>query len=47
MAVYTKRLEEAKGTINCPQAKKLIEELLDIAEERSVMMDCKVYEKLS
>lgn len=47
MAVFTKRLEEAKGTINCPQAKKLVEELLNIAEERSVMMDCKAYERLS
>ena len=47
MAVFTKRLEEAKGTINCPQAKKkLVEELLTIAEERSVMMDCKAHERL-
>ena len=47
MTVFTKRLEEAKGTINCPQAKKLVEELLDTAEDRALLMDCKAYEKLS
>lgn len=44
---FLARLESAKGIINCPQAKRLMEHLLDMAEERSLMMGNKTYEQLS
>ena len=47
LAVYQARLESAKGTIVCQQAKKLIERLLDRAEERALMMGNSTYEQLS
>ena len=47
LAVYLARLEHIKGTIVCPQAKKLAENLLDRAEERSLMMGNESYEQLS
>ena len=47
--VYLARLEATKGSvINCPQAKKLAENLLDRAEERALMMgDNESYVQLS
>ena len=47
LAVYQARLESAKGTIVCQQAKKHIERLLDRAEERALMMGNSTYEQLS
>ena len=47
LSVYQARLESAKGTIVCPQAKRLAEALLDRAEERAEMMGNESYEKLS
>ena len=47
LAVYLARLESAKGTIVCQQAKKHIERLLDRAEERALMMGNSTYEQLS
>ncbi|MCR4583972.1 MAG: hypothetical protein K5764_10550 [Prevotella sp.] len=47
LSIFLARLEEAKGTINCPQAKRLAERLLDRAEERALMMGNKAYEQLS
>ena len=47
LAVYQARLENVKGTIVCPQAKRLAETLLDRAEERALMMGNESYEQLS
>ena len=47
LAVYQARLENVKGTIVCPQAKRLAETLLDRAEERALMMANESYEQLS
>ena len=47
LAVYLARLEAAKGVINCPQAKKHTERLLDRAEERALMMGNETYVQLS
>ena len=47
LAVYQARLENAKGTIVCQQAKALSERLLDRAEERALMMGNESYEQLS
>ena len=47
LAVYLARLESAKGQINCSQARDLTDNLLDRAEDRSLMMGNKAYEKLS
>ena len=47
LAVYQARLESAKGTIICPQAKRLAEKLLDRAEERAEMMGNESYIHLS
>ena len=47
LAVYLARLESAKGTIVCQQAKKHIEKLLDRAEEQALMMGNSTYEQLS
>lgn len=47
LAVYQARLENAKGTIVCQQAKALAEKLLDRAEERALMMGNESYEQLS
>ena len=47
LAVYQARLENAKGIIVCPQAKKLAMDLLDRAEERALMMGTESYEQLS
>ena len=47
LAVYQARLESAKGTIVCPQAKRLAEKLLDRAEERAEMMGNESYIHLS
>ena len=47
LAVYQARLENVKGTIVCPQAKRLAEMLLDRAEERALMMGNESYEQLS
>jgi len=43
MAVYLARLEAAKGTIVCNQAKRLAEFLLDRAEERALMIGNESY----
>ena len=45
--VHLARLENAKGTIVCQQAKALAEKLLDRAEERALMMGNESYEQLS
>ncbi len=47
LAVYQARLENAKGLIVCPQAKKLALALLDRGEERSLMMGNESYRQLS
>ena len=47
LAVFLARLENVKGTIVCPQAKRLAETLLDRAEERALMMANESYEQLS
>lgn len=47
LAVFLARLENVKGTIVCPQAKRLAESLLDRAEERALMMGNESYEQLS
>ena len=47
LAVYLARLENVKGTVVCPQAKRLAETLLDRAEERALMMGNESYEQLS
>ena len=47
LAVYQARLENVKGTIVCPQAKRLAETLLDRAEDRALMMANESYEQLS
>jgi len=47
LAVYLARLENAKGTIVCPQAKKLALALLDRGEERSLMIGNESYQQLS
>ena len=47
LAVYQARLENAKGLIVCPQAKKLAMTLLDRGEERSLMMGNESYQQLS
>ena len=47
LAVYQARLENAKGIIVCPQAKKLAMDLLDRAEERALMMGNESYQQLS
>ena len=47
LAVYQARLDNAKGTIVCPQAKKLALALLDRGEERSLMMGNESYQQLS
>jgi hypothetical protein len=47
LAVYQARLDNAKGTIVCPQAKKLALALLDRGEERALMMGNESYQQLS
>ena len=47
LAVYQARLENAKGTIVCQQAKKLAMTLLDRGEERALMMGNESYTQLS
>ena len=47
LAVYQARLDNAKGTIVCPQAKKLALALLDRGEERALMMGNESYQHLS
>ena len=47
LGVYLARLDNAKGTIVCPQAKKLALALLDRGEERALMMGTESYEQLS
>ena len=47
LTVFQARLENVKGTIVCPQAKRLAEALLDRAEERALMMGNESYEQLS
>jgi len=47
LAVYQARLENAKGVIVCPQAKKLALALLDRGEERALMMGNESYQQLS
>ncbi len=47
LSVYLARLESAKGTIICPQAKRLAEKLLDRAEDRALMIGDESYVHLS
>ncbi len=47
LAVYQARLDNAKGTIVCPQSKKLALALLDRGEERALMMGNESYQQLS
>ena len=47
LAVYLARLESAKGTIVCQQAKNLAITLLDRSEERALMMGNESYIQLS
>jgi len=47
LSVYQARLDNAKGTIVCPQAKKLALALLDRGEERALMMGNESYQQLS
>ena len=47
LAVFQARLDNAKGAIVCPQAKKLALALLDRGEERSLMMGNESYQQLS
>ena len=47
LAVYQARLESAKGTIVCQQAKALALKLLDRGEERALMMGNESYQQLS
>ena len=47
LGVYQARLDNAKGTIVCPQAKKLALALLDRGEERALMMGNESYQQLS
>ena len=47
LAVYQARLEDAKGTIVCKQAKALALKLLDRGEERALMMGNESYQQLS
>ena len=47
LAVFQARLDNAKGVIVCPQAKKLALALLDRGEERSLMMGNESYQQLS
>ena len=47
LAVFQARLDNAKGVIVCPQAKKLALVLLDRGEERSLMMGNESYQQLS
>lgn len=47
LAVYLARLESAKGTIVCQQAKNLATTLLDRSEERALMMGNESYIQLS
>ena len=47
LAVYQARLENAKGTIVCQQAKTLALKLLDRGEERALMMGNESYQQLS
>jgi len=47
LAPFLARLESAHGTIVCPQAKRLAENLLDRAEERALMMGNDSYLQLS
>ncbi len=45
--VYLDRLEAAKGTINCAQARQLAEKLLDRAEERALMIGNESFNQLA
>ncbi len=47
LAVYQARLENAKGIIDCQQAKNLALALLDRGEERALMMGNESYQQLS
>jgi hypothetical protein len=47
LSIYLARLESAKGTIICPQAKRLAEKLLDRAEDRALMIGDDSYVHLS
>ena len=47
LAVYQARLENAKGTIVCQQAKNLALALLDRGEERALMMGNESFQQLS
>ena len=47
LSVILARLDNAKGVIRCPQAKKLSEYLLDRGEERALMMGSESYLDLS
>ena len=47
LAVYQARLENAKGTIVCSQAKNLALQLLDMGEERALMMGNESFQQLS
>ena len=47
LMVFLARLESAKGIISCSQAKKHTEHLLDLAEDRALMMANESYKELS
>ena len=47
LSVFLARLDNAKGVIRCPQAKKLAENLLDRGEERALMMGSDSYRDLT
>ena len=47
LSVFLARLDNAKGVICCPQAKKLAENLLDRGEERALMMGSDSYRDLT
>ncbi len=47
LSMYLARLEAAKGTIVCPQAQRMAENLLDRAEERALMMGNESFTQLS
>ena len=44
---YIDRLNEAKGTVNCPQARKLIKRMLQMNMEIADLADDELYERLS
>lgn len=47
LSPYLQMLDEAKGLVVCPQAKKLAKELALLGKEQAALTDNEVYEKLS